>query len=67
MRTLQCGACGGKLFSILKPGDEVNHNYVQLIAECQSCKSGTIIEPTPVTLELNWYKDSEGILSDFGR
>jgi DNA-directed RNA polymerase subunit RPC12/RpoP len=65
MKALRCGECGGNTFHIIKH-DPDKELYTELVAECLGCCSKTIIKPTPVSIQFNWYKDSEGILCDFG-
>jgi hypothetical protein len=66
MRTLQCGACGSKLFSLHTPQNIRREQCLSLIAKCQSCGSETVVAPVPVALDFDWGQESEGILCDFG-
>lgn len=54
---MSCGACGCQTFSMYRKED-------MLIAECNSCKSTTIIQ-AKANLDLGWGGKSDGILCVF--
>jgi hypothetical protein len=57
---MACGACGHGLFRMFHT--EADTGGFSLIAECNQCKSTSVIKPKPAELEIDWGEKSDGIL-----
>ena len=56
---MACGNCGRGLFKMYSA--PTNYGF-KLIAECNNCKSTSIIEPTMPKLDIDWGENAGGIL-----
>lgn len=60
VKPMGCGNCGGKLFRMFF---EEGKRDQALLAECEKCKSVSIITVEMPTLKIDWGEGAEGILS----
>jgi ribosomal protein S27E len=58
---LKCGNCAGEQFKIYQ-----DREHPQLVVECTSCQSTSIVSPTTVRLDIRFGEHSEGILCYLG-
>ena len=61
-KPMACGNCGHGLFRMYKKSDK--QNGFRLIAECDSCKSTSVIEASKPQLQIEFGVGSSGCLCD---
>lgn len=61
---MACGGCGHGLFRMFNANEDTGgmEGYVRLLAECSSCKSVSVIQPSPPLMTIGWGEGAEGRL-----
>lgn len=54
-RKMMCGNCGGESFAMFELPDG-------LAAECEQCRSTSVIRASRPKIEIGWGEKSEGVL-----